>query len=131
MLRMAPDVREFKIVFGMLPKEKGEIAFRTRSVLKVLGFLALNVQVPEGHLADGRAPDLGGTVSPTQPQFTVFSGCEMPCDAFAVIHYQGYWFWIDPRDFSSKRTMAYLKVLLALADTKQKEAAPALTIRAN
>jgi len=59
------------------------------------------------------------------------SSCEPPCDAYAAIHYQGYWFWIDQRDFSSKRTIAYLKVLLALADTKQKEAAPALTIRAN
>ena len=131
MLRLDPDVQEFKIAYGMLPKERDEIAFRTRSVLKILTFLALNVQVPESHLADGRAPDLGITGSPTQPQLTVLSGCEEPCDAFAAIQYQGHWFWIDQRDFYSKRTMMYLKVLLALADTKQKDAAPALTIRAN
>jgi len=47
--------------------------------------LALNVQVPESHLADGRAPDLGDTSSPTPPQFTVFSGSEQPCDAFTAI----------------------------------------------
>jgi hypothetical protein len=131
MLRLDPDVREFKIAYGMLPKAKDEIAFRTRSVLKILTFLALNVQVPESHLADGRAPDLGDTGSPAQPQLTVLSSCKQPSDAFAAVHYQGYWFWIDPRDFCSKRTMMYLKVLLALADTKQKDAAPALTIRAN
>ena len=119
MLHLDPDVREFKIVFGMLPEKKDEIAFRTRSVLRILTFLALNVQVPESHLADGRAPDLGITVSPTQPQLTVLSSCEAPCDSFAAIHYQGNWFWIDQRDFYSKRTMLYLKVLLALADTKQ------------
>ena len=131
MLRLDPEVQEFKVAYGTLPKAKDEIAIRTRSVLKILMFLALNVQVPESHLADGRAPDLGDTGAPTQPQLTVLSGSEEPCDAFAAIRYQGYWFWIDPRDFCSKRTMMYLKVLLALADTKQKDAAPALTIRAN
>jgi hypothetical protein len=130
-LRLDPEVDEFKVVFGMLPKAKNEIAFRTRSVLRILGFLALNVQVPECHLADGRAPDLGDTNSPTQPQLTVLSGCEPPCDTFAAVCYQGYWFWVDQRDFHSKRTFAYLKILLALADTEQKSAAPALTIRAN
>ncbi len=95
LLRLDPDVQEFKIAYGMLPKAKDEIAFRTRSVLKILTFLALNVQVPESHLADGRAPDLGDTGSPAQPQLTVLSGCEKPCDAFAAIHYQGHWFWID------------------------------------
>jgi hypothetical protein len=130
-LRLDPDVYEFKIVFGMLPERNDEIAFRTRSVFKVMTYLAMNVQVPESHLAEGRAPDLGDTSSLTQPQLTVLSGCEKPCDIYAGVFYQGYWFWIDPRDFQSKRTMVYLKVLLALADTRQREAAPALTIRAN
>jgi hypothetical protein len=131
LLRLDPTVHEFKIVFGMLPQAKDEIAFRTRSVLRILSYLALDVQVPESHLAEGRAPDLGITPSPTPSHMTVLSGCEMPCDAFAAVSYQGHWFWIDPRDYHSKRTMTYLKILLALADTQQKEAAPALTIRAN
>jgi len=42
----------------------------------------------------------------------------------------GYWFWIDDRDMESKRTMAYLMVLLALADTGAKETVQ-LTIQAN
>ena len=131
LLRLDPNVREFKIVYGMLPKEKDEIAFRTRSVLKIMTSLALNVQVPESHLVDGRAPNLGDTSSAKQPLLTVHSGCQSPCDCFAAVCYQGCWFWIDQRDFQSKRTMAYLKVMLALADTGQKEAAPTLTIRAN
>lgn len=130
-LGLERGTREFKVVFGTLPKGKDEIAFRTRSVLKVLMYLALHVQVPECHLVEGRAPDLGVSGPPAGTQFTVSSGCEEPCDAFAAVCYQNHWFWIDQRDFQSKRTMAYLKILLALADTKQKEAAPALTIRAN
>jgi hypothetical protein len=103
MLNLDPDTREFKIVFGMLPQAKDEIAFRTRSVLRVMIFLTLNVQVPECHLIDGRAPDLGATGSPTEPEFTVFSSCEMPEDVFTAVRYQGYWFWIDQRDYRSKK----------------------------
>ncbi len=130
-LRLDPAVKEFKIAYGTLPKANDEIAFRTRSVLRILTFLALNVQVPECHLATGQAPDLGLNDSATQPQLTVFSGTEKPAETYAATCYQGCWFWIDQRDFCSKRTMIYLKILLALADTKQKDAAPALTIRAN
>jgi hypothetical protein len=131
LLRLDPDVREFKVVFGMLPESNDEIAFRTRSVLRILTFLALNVEVPDDHLSDGRAPDLGDAGATSQPQLTVHSGCEKPCDDYAAVQYQGVWFWIDHRDFYSKRSMAYLKILLALADTGPREAAPALTIRAN
>lgn len=130
-LRLDPVVSEFKVVLGMLPQAKDEIAFRTRSVMRVLTYLTLNVQVPVNHLADGRAPDLGDHCPTTQPQLTVHSGCKMPCDSYAAVLYQGYWFWIDQRDFNSKRSMAYLKILLALADTGPKEAPPALTIRGN
>jgi hypothetical protein len=129
-LRLDPQVREFKIVFGMLPQDKTEIAFRTRSVLRIMTFLALNVQAPAVHVADGRAVDVGD-VGTAQPQLTVHSGCKRPCDAYAAVHYKGHWFWIDDSDFYSKRSMLYLKILLALADTGQKEAGPALTIRAN
>jgi hypothetical protein len=131
LLRLDPEVHEFKVVFGMLPQSKDEIAFRTRSVFRIMTFLALEVQVPEKHIVEGRAVDLGDAGSTTQPQLTVHSGCQKPCDAYAAVSYKGYYFWIDDRDFYSKRTMAYLKILLALADTTQKEAAPALTIRAN
>lgn len=130
-LRLDRDQEEFKIVFGMLPAKKDEIAFRTRSILRILTFLALNVQVPESHLADGRVPDLGITASAVQPQMTVLSGCELPPEAYVAVRYQGHYFWIDHRDLAAKRSMIYLKLLLALADTEQKEAVPALTIRAN
>lgn len=129
-LRLDPDVREFKVVFGMLPKDKTEIAFRTRSVLRIMTYLTFNVEVPVNHLVDGWALDIGD-IGPGQSQFTVRSGCQKPCDSYAAVQYKGYWFWINQSDFNSKRTMAYLKVMLALSDTTQKEPAPTLTIRAN
>jgi hypothetical protein len=131
LLRMDPDVHEFRIVFGMLPQKNDEIAFRTRNVFRIMNYLSLNVQVPASHLADGRAADFGDLSSSTEPPLTVYSGCEPPCDAYSAIQYQDHWFWIDQRDSNSKRSMGYLKILLALADTSQSDPTPALTIRAN
>lgn len=34
LLKLDPDIHEFKIVFGMLPQQNGEIAFRTRNVIR-------------------------------------------------------------------------------------------------
>jgi hypothetical protein len=130
-LRLDPSVNEFKVVYGVLPQDKTEIAFQTRSVLRIMTYLALNVQVPECHIADGIAPDLNLPPSASEPLLTVHSACEPPCDPYSVACYQNNWFWIDPRDFNSKRTMLYLKILLALADTQERFSAPALTIRAN
>ena len=131
LLRLDPDVHEFRIVFGMLPQKNDEIAFRTRNVIRIMNYLSLNVQIPPCHLADGRAPDFGDLSSSTAPPLTVYSGCEPPCDPYSAIQYQDHWFWIDQRDFNSKRSMGYLKILLALADTSQNDPTPALTIRAN
>lgn len=131
LLRLNPNVHEFRIVFGMLPQKDDEIAFRTRNVYRIMNFLSLNVQVPACHLADGRAPDFGDLSSRTAPPLIVYSSCEAPCDSWSAVQYQGHWFWIDQRDFNSKRSMAFLKILLALADTTRDDAPPALTIRAN
>jgi hypothetical protein len=124
-------VREFKLVHEVLPLAKDEIAFRTRSVTRVMSYLCLNVQVPPSHLAEGRARDMGDLTPYPDPSLTVHSGCERPDDCYAAVHYQGYWFWIEHHDFNSKRSMAYLRHLLARADTIQKGAPPVLTIRAN
>ncbi len=130
-LGLDPELREFKVVFGMLPSAPNEIAIRTRSVLRIMTYLALFVDVPANHLAEGRAPDVGLTEQEMAPPLTVHSGCERPCDTYAAVCYQGYWFWIDPCDSNSKRSMVYLKLLLALADTMPRNLAPALTIQAN
>ena len=45
--------------------------------------------------------------------------------------YEGHWFWIDKRDTRTKRTLSYLLVMLALAETGTKEGLPVVTISAN
>jgi hypothetical protein len=129
-LKLAPDQREFKVTFGGVARTPDEISILTRSVLRILTELSTFVEVPPEHLAQGIAPDIGGQDGGTAPYFQVLNGDKKPCDAFAAVCYEGRWFWIDKRDTASKRTMAYLLVLLALADTGAKENLPVVTIPA-
>src|SRR6516162_9840382 len=108
LLHIDPAQRDFRVVFGVTRGGPGEVTMATRSIYRVLTLLAASVQVPEVHLAEGRAPLLSGDEqAEDRPRFTVLSGCEKPQDCFTATFYRGYWFWIDDRDAESKRTMAY------------------------
>ncbi len=131
LLRIDSNQRDVHVIFGATRGGPGEITMATRSLYRVLTQLAVSVQVPDAHLAEGRAPPLDGEAAEARPRFTVLSGCEKPKDCFTATFYRGYWFWIDDRDAESKRVMAYLMVLLALADTGPKEPVPFLTIQTN
>jgi hypothetical protein len=131
LLRIDPNQRDVHVVFGATRGGPNEITMATRSLYRVLGQLAVSVQVPDVHLAEGRAPPLSGDMAEEQPRFTVFSGCKKPKDCFVATCYRGQWFWIDDRDAESKRIMAYLMIMLALADAGTKEPVPFLTIQAN
>ena len=130
-LRLDPDRSEFRVAFGATSANPEEIAILSRSVLRILSELSTFVHVPCEHLVNGSAPDVGQTWVDAEPPFQVFSGCEKPEDPFVAVCYEGHWFWIEKSDFRSKRTLAYLLVLLALADTGPKEGLPVITIQAN
>jgi hypothetical protein len=130
-LQLDPERREFRVGFGATAAKPNEIAILSRSILRILSELATFVDVPVEHLVSGKAPSIGDQERETQPSFRVLSGAEKPCDPFVAVCYEGCWFWIEKSDFRSKRTMAYLLVLLALADTGAKEGLPVITIQAN
>jgi len=47
------------------------------------------------------------------------------------VKYGGYWYWIDDRNFITKRIFTLLTVLFTLSETGQKIQQPILTSRAN
>ncbi len=130
-LRLDPDRREFRVVFGATAANPNEIAILSRSIIRILSELSTFVEVPVEHLASGIAPPIGEQETDAQPLFRVLGGAEKPHDPFIAVCYEGRWFWIDKIDFQSKRTMSYLLVLLALADTGAREGLPVITIQAN
>src|SRR5207247_601274 len=122
LLQLKPDQQDFRVVYGAVSTNPGELAIQTRPIIRILIDLASYVNVPGIHLAEGRAPTLPGQgeVAENQP-FTVWSGCKKPCDCFVAVPYRGHWFWIDDRDMRSKRTITFLLIFLALADTSTRE----------
>lgn len=130
LLKLDPDRSDFRVTFGAAAANANEIAILSRSVIRILTELGTYVEVPAGHQATGIAPPLD-PIAEEKPVFRVWSGCRKPTDPFAAVFYEGQWFWIEKSDFHSKRTMAYLLVLLALSDTGAKENLPVITIQAN
>jgi hypothetical protein len=130
-LRLDPDRPEFQVVFGATAASPNEIAILSRSVIRILSELSTFVEVPVEHLASGIAPPIGAVEGDAGPDFRVLSSATKPCDPFVAVCYEGHWFWIEKSDYLSKRTMGYLLVLLALADTGAKEGLPVITIQAN
>jgi hypothetical protein len=130
-LGLDPNRRDFRVTFGATAVNPGEIAILSRSVIRILSELSTFVEVPVEHIVTGTAPPIGEPVSDSQPPLRVMSGPERPCNPFVAVCYEGHWFWIEKSDFYSKRTLGYLLVLLALADTGAKEGLPVITIQAN
>jgi hypothetical protein len=54
---------------------------------------------------------------------------EAPAETRLAVHHRGYWFYIDPGDLSSKRTMGLLTSLLRLEiSTGGAQTVPILTL---
>jgi len=127
-LGLDPARSEYRLTFGAVSGAKDEIAVVTRAVLEILVELSFDVQVPPQHEADGRVgPPLPAGVH-RATSLRVLSGVDRPASVFTAVRYQDYWFWIDNQDFASKRTLSFMMVLLALAETGGAAPAPALTL---
>ena len=135
LLGLNPEAKNFKITYGADVRSDGEIALHTRSGFQVLIELAARASVPAEHMAEHRTvPEKSldsGNEFLLPPLVSIHSGKERPSDSFTQVRYRDHWFWIDDQDFSSKRVLSFLMMLLTLSDTGQKIQPPILTIRTN
>lgn len=130
------DAKELRLVFGSLRQRENEIALLTRSIMEILLELSAGVEVPEQHLAEGRARPLPRRAAarsdpPGYPIVHIQSGSEAPRDAYVAVRYRGHSFWIDDRDLDSKRVFTFLRMFSAIAETGVAPQFPVLTIPAN
>jgi len=118
MLGLAPQADDFNVVYGAIPKHDKEIAILTRSLLEVLVDISADIEVPVAHVEEKR-------VSPTHvekatsgekilPLIRIQSSSGKPGDAFVAIPYRNSYFWIDDRDFRSKKIFSFFDVRLHL-----------------
>ena len=132
-LGLAPDLREFKVVYGSVARNDREIAVLSRSMLEIILELASYVEVPEKHLSEGRTYETFLDQMDVSAEFgqliNIASDKSKPVDDFISVRYKDYWFWIDDRDLRSKRTFAFLWLLFSFTET-EKGYAPVVTIDA-
>jgi hypothetical protein len=131
-LGLKENITDFRVVYGSAPTSDEEIAMLTRSIIEVLSDISSTVEVPAEHVAEKRTPP---TMEPEGegikgPLIRIQWAKEPPGDAFAAVPYRDGWFWIDDRDFQSKRLFSFLMFVMTLTETGGKDGAPVVTISA-
>jgi len=130
MLGLKENAGEFKVVYGSTASNDEEIALLTRSITEMLSDISSTVEVPAEHVAEQRVPE---TMEPEGegikgPMIRILCSKEKPDDSFAAVLYRDHWFWIDDRDYRSKRLFSFLMFVMTLTETGAKEGAPIMTI---
>ncbi len=134
LLGLDPQADEFNVVYGSVAANDKEIAMLTRSVIEILTDLSSYIDVPPANVEQKRtypspAPEAVNGV-PVPPLIRILSSPQRPDDAFAAVPYGQNWYWIDNKDFPSKRLFSFILFLLNLTDTGEKQGAPIITIPA-
>jgi len=130
LLGLAGDATQFEIVYGMFPRDRGQVAVLTRSMMEIMLNLGFGIDLPAADVASGRV--LVGLRQADEAKgerlVHIRSGAEAPADTYAAVQYKGNWYWIDDYDVESKRTFTFLMILFSLAETGQGVAAPVVTV---
>ncbi len=133
LLGLDPKAEEFSVVYGSVAANDREIAILTRSMLGILLDLSSYIEIPAANEAERRtfptpAPEIvnGAAVAPL---VRILSSSQSPGDAFAAVPYGNAWYWIDDKDFASKRIFSFIMFLFTLTETEGgKQNAPLITI---
>jgi hypothetical protein len=131
-----PDAQgEMTLAFGAVPRGDNEIAVLSRSMMEILLEIALGIDVPADHVTQGRTATSARAAEAEDPRdrplVRVLAGPERPADAFAAVRHRDTWYWIDDRDYRSKRVLSVLMLFFSLAETGVTPQAPLLTVPAN
>ena len=123
----------FRITDRVTNIKDDEVSIQTRSIMAIMEFMARGVEVPLEHLEDGRVIDYGlqsseGEVAEGLIPFRMRSAKSRPQNVFAAVKYQGYWYYIEHNDITSKRALSLIIVLFRLQAPTPAGAAPILSL---
>jgi hypothetical protein len=134
-LGLNPEAREFKVVYGSFAADDTEIAVLSRSMLQIMIDFSSYIDVPQSDVAEGRVYASQQESEETESEFPqlirVRNGAAGPGDAYVSVRYRDHWFWIDDRDYPSKRMFTFLMLLFSLTETGGPQAAPIVTVPTN
>ena len=132
LLGLGEELSEFELVYGRIRERSNQIVIMTHSIMTILASFAAQIDIPRQHVEEGRAPanNPGATHSPGI-SLIIKWGPSAPVDAYAKTQYLGQWYWIDGKDYASKRTFSFLTLLFSLSDRGESAMPPLVTIQAN
>jgi hypothetical protein len=132
LLKLPAEPQKFTLTYSPVRGAENELAVNSRSMLQIMGAFASYLDVPETHLKDHSALPAFENAAPEsrRNQVRIHSGKEKPANAFAAVHYHGYWFWIDDGDWQTKRAMTAIMFFFTLAETGDSGKLPLITIPA-
>lgn len=132
LLGLRPELDSAVVKYGYLPSNDTEITLLTRSMLQLMSLLAMQIDVPPEHIADGRT--LASIVSDDKPGqnshqiLKISSSADEPENAFVAVRYRDYWYWIDDGDFESKKIFSFVMILFSLTESGESPGLPLVTI---
>jgi hypothetical protein len=132
MLGLKEDGGDFRVVYGSASSGDDEIALLTRSIIEILSDISSTMEVPAEHVEEKR---VNPTMMPAGEGIMgnlirIHASKERPADDFVAVPYRDQWFWIDDRDYQSKKLFSFLMFVMTLTETGGKEGAPVVTISA-
>jgi hypothetical protein len=132
LLGLSPETDEIDVVYGSVAANDKEIAMLTRSVLEILTDLSSYTDVPAANVEQKRtfpspAPEIVNG-APVPPLLRIISSPQKPDDAFVAVPYGQNWYWIDDKDFASKRLFSFIMFLFTLTESGDKQGAPIITV---
>jgi hypothetical protein len=132
LLKLPEGQQQFNLVYSPVGGGDGALAVGSRSMLQIMTAMASYADVPESDLKEGRATPSLQTTSSAGNTDPVEIKCSKnkPANAFAAVHYHDQWFWVDDRDWRTKRAFTAVMFLFTLAETGGNEKLPLITIPA-
>ena len=133
LLGLHPDRNEFYVTDRVVNRGDNEILIQTRSMLAILSFLGLGVEVPEEDVDANRVmatPAYLMKVIEQRGPMRIRVQKEPPEDPYAAIQYRNQWFYIDATDHLSKRTFGTIQLLFELLAPSGTGVAPLLSLPA-
>lgn len=132
LLRISSETDEFEFRYGFLPVNDTEIAVVTRSLLQIMAYLAGQLDVPASHVDSGRtiASNANATPEAFDYRINIRHSEGEPENAFVSIRYHDNWYYIDDRDFLSKRQFSFVMLLMSLMESGSNAGLPLVTIPA-
>jgi len=119
----------FILTYSPMPGGPGELSVSSRSMLQVLMAFASYVEVPQEDLHN-KVVAPAFERSADQEVGRIRSGSTKPANAFAAVHYRGYWFWVDDSAWATKRALTTVMFFFTLTETDTGQRVPLVTIPA-